>query len=311
SEQLSRVLVRDNLMYDVNDTHGPGWAVFMNATLFGPGQLLGPDYVSIEHNTLLASNAYVSSDSGEHPHVFTNFVFQNNLVANGVYGFLASGISQSAESLTTLFVDPVFTANAIIGGDPDDYAGLPGLFLPPSIAAVQFVNEPARIYQLAPTSPFVGAGNDGRDLGVDWAALSAATACAVSGVCAPAISNITITGLTGTAAVVNWTTDQPTDGQVEFGLTAAYGSTTAIDPSLTATHGLGVSGLTPATTYHFRVRSTNSVGLTSISGDGTFTTVAPPAINGVNATGLTTSGATIGWTTNQLADSQVEYGLTA
>ena len=67
----------------------------------------------------------------------------------------------------------------------------------------------------------------------------------------------------------------------EFGLTTAYGSST---PSADAGAGLGevavaagLSGLEPATTYHFRLVATNSVGTTKTT-DGTFTTAAAPAL---------------------------------
>jgi len=46
------------------------------------------------------------------------------------------------------------------------------------------------------------------------------------------------------------------------------------------------------------------------SADATFTTVAVPVISGVGPSGVTGTAATIGWTTDQNADSQVEYGLT-
>jgi hypothetical protein len=36
----------------------------------------------------------------------------------------------------------------------------------------------------------------------------------------------------------------------------------------------------------------------------------PPTISGVQATGITSTGATIGWTTDEAADTQVDYGLT-
>src|SRR6185295_7908674 len=36
----------------------------------------------------------------------------------------------------------------------------------------------------------------------------------------------------------------------------------------------------------------------------------PPVISAVGATAITTNGATIGWTTNEAADTQVEYGTT-
>jgi hypothetical protein len=45
-------------------------------------------------------------------------------------------------------------------------------------------------------------------------------------------------------------------------------------------------------------------------GSGTGDTT-PPVISGVGASGLTSSGATIGWTTNEASDSQVEYGTSS
>ena len=36
----------------------------------------------------------------------------------------------------------------------------------------------------------------------------------------------------------------------------------------------------------------------------------PPTISSIAASGVTSSGATVTWTTNEAADTQVEYGLT-
>src|SRR5206468_3347597 len=57
----------------------------------------------------------------------------------------------------------------------------------------------------------------------------------------------------------------------------------------------------------------DGAGNLATSGDFTFTTPAdnvPPTISNLQATAVTTSGATITWTTNEAADSLVEYGLT-
>jgi phosphodiesterase/alkaline phosphatase D-like protein len=62
----------------------------------------------------------------------------------------------------------------------------------------------------------------------------------------------------------------------EYGLTAAYGSTvTAYQSPATGNTTLsvyaGVSGLTAATTYHFRIKAVNSLG-TTYGDDKVFTT---------------------------------------
>jgi hypothetical protein len=126
----------------------------------------------------------------------------------------------------------------------------------------------------------------------------------------PVISNVNATNITGSTAAIGWTTSSPSDSQVEYGLTTAYGSTTTVPAAVTA-HTAALTGLQGGTTYHYRVRSTNVVG-SATSGDFTFTTlvVPPPIISGIVVTPLSSSSARITWTTDQAADSQIEYGPT-
>ena len=51
-------------------------------------------------------------------------------------------------------------------------------------------------------------------------------------------------------------------------------------------------GLTPGTTYHFRVVATNAAG-TNPGGDQTFTTTGPPVVHSGAATGVSSNGATL------------------
>lgn len=95
---------------------------------------------------------------------------------------------------------------------------------------------------------------------------------------APVISGVTANPAP-TSAQVTWTTDDSATSVVEYGTTAAYGST-ATGPSGTF-HSVSFGGLTSETTYHYRVRSTNLNGLESVSGDHTFTTTTdttPPTL---------------------------------
>ena len=77
-------------------------------------------------------------------------------------------------------------------------------------------------------------------------------------------------------------------------------------------HTVALSGLSGSTLYHFRVKSRDAAGNLATSGDFTFTTLdaTAPVISGVGASAITATGATIGWTTNEASDSQVDYGLT-
>ena len=91
----------------------------------------------------------------------------------------------------------------------------------------------------------------------------------------PSISAVAATNVGLSTATVSWTTDQPSSSQVEYGTTTAYGSTTTLDPATVLSHTQNLSGLALATTYHFRVLSTNSVGTTA-SPDATFNTLSGP-----------------------------------
>jgi chitodextrinase len=95
----------------------------------------------------------------------------------------------------------------------------------------------------------------------------------------PVISNILVINITDSSAVVTWDTDIPSSSFVEFGETVAYGRS-ASSPGLVTDHSVLLTGLDPSTLYHFRVGSTEASGLTSISGDNTFTTLGdttPPS----------------------------------
>lgn len=100
----------------------------------------------------------------------------------------------------------------------------------------------------------------------------------------PAFSNIQAGSVTNLTATVTWTSDQQSNTQMDYGTTfgssllATYASTTTLNSTLVTAHSVSLSGLTPATTYHFRVRSSNSGGLTSLSSDFSFTTASIPVI---------------------------------
>jgi hypothetical protein len=91
----------------------------------------------------------------------------------------------------------------------------------------------------------------------------------------PVISGLAVSNITTTSATVTWNTDAAAIGQVEYGTSISYGTTTAPDAVASTGHSQTLTNLTPMTTYHFRARSTNAGGLTMTT-DQTFTTQAPP-----------------------------------
>jgi regulation of enolase protein 1 (concanavalin A-like superfamily) len=92
----------------------------------------------------------------------------------------------------------------------------------------------------------------------------------------PAISSVGAAPA-ATSAVVTWTTDEPASSSVSVGPTTAYESGAFGDANPVTSHSVTVTGLTPGSTYHYRVSSTNGAGLTGTGEDATFTTTAAPA----------------------------------
>jgi hypothetical protein len=91
---------------------------------------------------------------------------------------------------------------------------------------------------------------------------------------APSISSVAVSNVTATTAVASWSTNEPADSQVEYGLTTSYGSTTTLNTSLVTAHAASLAGLTANTTYHYRVRSKDAAGNLAVSSDGTFATTS-------------------------------------
>jgi len=97
-----------------------------------------------------------------------------------------------------------------------------------------------------------------------------------SATCGPSRSTTVIRGpylqwLRPNAITIVWETVDEVDSMVDFGPTAAYGST-ATDCDSTSRHEVTVTGLNPYTVYHYRVRS----GAQVLSDDRTFKTAAGP-----------------------------------
>ena len=91
--------------------------------------------------------------------------------------------------------------------------------------------------------------------------------------------SVTASSTTAGAATVTWTTAVPSDSQVEYGTTAAYGNFSALASSKITAHSVALSGLTAGTTYHFRVRSSDATGVLVIGGDNTLATASPITIS--------------------------------
>ena len=90
-------------------------------------------------------------------------------------------------------------------------------------------------------------------------------------------SQVAVSKISHSGALITWTSDVPTTTYVEYGPTAAYGmvATTAATAPATAlalNHFMGLGGLPASTDIHFRIRAVDASGQLSLSPDYTFTT---------------------------------------
>ena len=119
------------------------------------------------------------------------------------------------------------------------------------------------------------------------------------------ISGVQVTDVTATTATVTWTTNEAATGQVQYGLTTAYGSTSSIVAGGTS-HSVTLTGLTPETTYNYRVQATDTADNATTGDNASFTTAVtatsptPPAPPPSLASGtgwgrLSTGSGAYGW----------------
>jgi len=127
----------------------------------------------------------------------------------------------------------------------------------------------------------------------------------------PVISNINVTNLAATSASIGWVTNENTDAKIEWGLTDAYGSEASVLES-TTTHLLNATGLTPQTTYHYRVTSKDAANNSASSTDQTFTTLdnVGPVISNILVQDITFDSARVTWSTDELSTAVLNYGTT-
>jgi hypothetical protein len=140
----------------------------------------------------------------------------------------------------------------------------------------------------------------------------------------PVISGVSSSAVTSSSATINWTTNEPSDSQVEYGLNSNYGNSTTLNATRVTSHSQVISGLAANTQYHFRVRSRDAAGNLAVSADSTFTTApAPPAGTAVKinfqpagaafpgylidsgaAFGARGNGQTYGWNADQSGEAR-------
>jgi len=141
--------------------------------------------------------------------------------------------------------------------------------------------------------------------------LSADTLCSTAGGPPPEISDIRVTDIGCSSAIIRWDTNVGADSQVDYGTVAGppYNNV-ELDPTIVQQHEVTLTNLEDGKLYHYRPSSTDLVGRTATGPDRTFSTfgVGPLVISGIDAVNITTNSATIIWETNKSADSAVDFG---
>jgi endo-1,4-beta-mannosidase len=139
----------------------------------------------------------------------------------------------------------------------------------------------------------------------------------------PVPVTLAATGVTSTSAVLNGTVNpncKATTAEFDWGLTTSYGTLTPPQSMGSGCAALPISatitGLTPATTYHFRVKAANHAGTVYAAGlsftTGNIVFVSPVVTTG-SATGVTSAGATLNGTVNpegQATTCHFDWGTT-
>ncbi|MDR1726319.1 MAG: fibronectin type III domain-containing protein, partial [Acidobacteriota bacterium] len=124
----------------------------------------------------------------------------------------------------------------------------------------------------------------------------------------------TVSNVSKPSATIAWVTNESATSLVKYwrdGETVANANE-ASAPGLTPGHIVTLSGLSSGTKYFYQVFSKDADDNEASSAVLSFTTVpasdtTPPTVSSVTATGISDSQATISWTTDEPATTQVDY----
>lgn len=119
--------------------------------------------------------------------------------------------------------------------------------------------------------------------------------------------------ITSTEAKIIWATSRDSNSIVHYSREGQwngsdYAQTVAVLEDATKDHEVLITGLYPATTYHFQVQSEDEFGLSGSSEDATFVTKSPiPTIENVQIIKIEEDSATFAWSTDIPAAGQVVF----
>ncbi len=118
----------------------------------------------------------------------------------------------------------------------------------------------------------------------------------------PAISNADAQAASGGTATVSWRTDELADSRVDYGTTPSSLTGSEQRSERVTDHTVGLTGLSPGTTYYYRLRSTDAAGNAA-----SFPLAAAPPLS-FTTPPTTTTGAVTDTSTADFAAGQVGAG---
>ncbi|MFH1030917.1 MAG: fibronectin type III domain-containing protein, partial [bacterium] len=131
----------------------------------------------------------------------------------------------------------------------------------------------------------------------------------------PEISDVIISNISDTGAVISWATDELSNSTVNYSTSTQELNQTKTIDSMQTSHLVTLNLLSPDLTYYFKVKSADPSNNFSISDNSgnyyNFTTLedaTAPLISGLLESDITSGSAKILWTTDEPATSQVQYG---
>ena len=164
SQQTQRILIQNNLFDDINGSAWGGTGAFAQVADGGAD-------IVIDHNTALHSGNTITATYNKSLLTATNFVFTNNIASYNQYGIFGDyGVGLGMLAINAYFPGSSFARNAIVGGSASAFPA--DNYYPSTLSAVGFIDMAGKNYALASGTPYVRAGTDGKDVGVDFTAMA-------------------------------------------------------------------------------------------------------------------------------------------
>lgn len=181
----TRVLIQNNVWSDISNakwgTGGDGWVY----------EILGIDgYPAsswiIDHNTSFSDKGTMELGYDKAGGIIHQFQFTNNIGSYGTYGIFGQGGLTGKAALDAITPGYIYGGNVLLG--VSEQSGYPPGTYWNTVSGTGFSENSGTgaalsgNFQLTGSSPYRGAGTDGKDIGVkDWTCFNASTQAALAG----------------------------------------------------------------------------------------------------------------------------------